>query len=578
MEQVSDMATAGIKRPTVLQTFQKRKLVRPGMSLSLRTGFLVILLVASTLLLFVHASRPTWAAASFSFSAAGDYGETQHTTANLRYMGNLAKSGAVSFNLALGDLNYDSTTVTAEQWSNYVKGYLPSNFPFEIEVGEHDTTQINDLAVDLPDQIGDVVGTYAKEYYFDYPPVAPLARFIMVSPGILPGANYKAGGADYNWVANTIDAARAKNIPWVIVGIHKYCIAISSQGCTAPDLLNLLLTKKVDLILHGQKHGYQASYQLALNSTTCPLLPTTVGSYNANCVVNNRSASFTKGAGTIILITGTGGKAISNIDPSDLQAGYFRTWMAGNANPTWGISQFTLSANQLTEQFDTVSGGTFTDSFTISKAGFTPTPSPSPTLTPSPSPTPGTTLAQDTFQRPNQLFWGTASDQQVWGANANSLKVFTINNNAGQVAASSSTSYNAVLGPVAADAKVQFSGTLSSFTGTNLGAVLRWTDSKNWYKAFIDGSSLVIQKKVNGTNTRLASAAFPATNGTSYTLLFRVVGQTLSASVWPTGGSQPSSWMVTTTDSDFSSGYCGLHMLLTSGVIADITSFQATSQ
>ncbi len=567
-----------MKSSITFHSFQTRNLVRSGMSLSLRTGFLITLLVASTLLVFMHANKPTLADASFSFSAAGDYGETKNTTTNLKYMGNLANSGAVSFNLALGDLNYDSTTVTAEQWSNYVKGYLPSKFPFEIEVGEHDTTQIDDLAVDLPDQIGDVWGTYAKEYYFDYPPGAPLARFIMVSPGILPGTSYKQGGADYNWVANTIGAARAQNIPWIIVGIHKYCIAISSQGCTAPDLMNLLLSEKVDLILHGQKHGYEASYQLALNSTTCPRLPTTAGSYNANCVVNNQSANYTKGAGTIILITGTGGKALSSIDTSDPQAGYFRSWMAGNANPTWGISQFTLSANQLTEQFDAVSGGTFTDSFTIGKAGFTPTPSPSPTLTPSPSTTPGTTLAQDTFQRPNQLFWGTASDQQVWGANANTNKVFTINNNAGQVAASSSTSYNATLGPVATDAEAQFSGTLSSFVGSNLGAVLRWIDSKNWYKAYIDGSSLVLQKKVNGTLTRLTSAAFPATNGASYTLLFSVVGQTLSASVWPTGGSQPGSWMVTTTDSDLSSGFCGLHMLVASGVIADITSFQATSQ
>jgi hypothetical protein len=149
----------------------------------------------------------------------------------------------------------------------------------------------------------------------------------------------------------------------------------------------------------------------------------------------------------------------------------------------------------------------------------------------------------------------------------------------GQVVAGSSTGYNAILGSAATDAEVEFTGTLSNFTGTNLGAVLRWTDSKNWYRAYIDGSHFIIQKRVNGTNTQLASVSFSAASGTSYTLLFSVVGNALSASVWPTsGGSQPGSWMVTATDSSFSSGYCGLNMYLTTGVTADITSFQATPQ
>ena len=188
-------------------------------------------------------------------------------------------------------------------------------------------------------------------------------------------------------------------------------------------------------------------------------------------------------------------------------------------------------------------------------------------------------MAQDTFQRADQPHWGTASDGQVWAAQANSSSAFSIHSNLGHVAASSSTTYNATLGPVATNAQVQLGGTLSSFTGTNLGAALRYTDSKNWYRAYIDGSSLVIQKRVNGTNSRLASVAFTATAGTSYTLLFRIVGTTLSASVWESNaGSQPAAWMVTAADSSFTAGTCGLSMYLTSGVTADISSFLATSQ
>jgi hypothetical protein len=119
------------------------------------------------------------------------------------------------------------------------------------------------------------------------------------------------------------------------------------------------------------------------------------------------------------------------------------------------------------------------------------------------------------------------------------------------------------------------SGSLSSYGGNTLGAVLRWTDINNFYKAYITGTNLVIQKKVTGKTTNLKSTSFPAKPGTSYTVLFSIVGTTLSAKVWPTGSTPPGSWMLSTTDSSLSSGSCGLLMYLTSGIIADVSSFQA---
>src|SRR6266700_1211778 len=552
-----------------------RKSNLPGF-LSLSTLGLVCLLMlvaASTFFAAIGSRKGAQADSSFSFTAAGDYGQTNSTTANLNY---IAGSGA-SFNLALGDLNYDPATVSADVWSSYVKGHLPANFPFEIVVGEHDTAQIDALAADLPDQVGTISGTYAKEYYFDYPPGNPLARFIMVSPGgLVSGYQYTQGSPHYKWVASTIDNARAANIPWVIVGMHKYCIVVRSDhldACAGQDLLNLLIGKKVDLILQGQKHGYQASKQLTLNGTTCASLA--VGSYNASCVVDD-TTSLTKGAGSVIDITGTGGKSLATIDTSDPQAGYFRTWMGGDVNPTWGVSRFTVSATQLTAQFVPVSGGTFSDGFTITSSAPTPTPSPSVPATPSPSP--GTVLAQDSFQRADQSLWGTASDGQVWTGDANSLPNFSISGNTGQVVGTTGSSYNAILGPTAANAEVVFTGSLSDLSNNNLGAVLRWTDANNWYKAYIDGTNLVIQMNVNGTLTTLARAPFAATALTSYTLRFNVVGTALSAKVWPAGMVEPDSWMATAADSTFSSGYCGLRMLVQNGVTAQHTWFQATTQ
>ena len=201
-----------------------------------------------------------------------------------------------------------------------------------------------------------------------------------------------------------------------------------------------------------------------------------------------------------------------------------------------------------------------------------PTPSPSPTTTPPP----GTTIAQDTFQRANQTHWGKASDGLTWAGQANSSNAFSIVNNAGQLSNSKAAFY-ALLGPVATDSEVIFSGSLSSFNLTSMGAVLHWNDTNNWYKAFIDGAKLWVQQKVNGTYKTLKTVPFVATAGTSYTIDFKIVGTTLSANVWLTGTTEPSGWMATATASSLSSGFCGLRIQMQSGVTATITSFQALS-
>ncbi len=210
----------------------------------------------------------------------------------------------------------------------------------------------------------------------------------------------------------------------------------------------------------------------------------------------------------------------------------------------------------------------------------TTTPSPtvteSPTVSPTVSPTPGTTLAQDTFHRANQSHWGKASDGQTWGGDANISASFSIKDNTGLLSHGNGNTFSAVLGPSAANAEALFTGSMSSFSNTNLGAVLRWTDGNNWYKAYIDGGNLVLQKKVNGSTTILKSVPFAASAGTSYTLRFSMVGTTLSAKVWKTGTTEPSSWMATANDSAFASGFCGLRILDQNGT-ATITSFEALS-
>jgi streptogramin lyase len=206
----------------------------------------------------------------------------------------------------------------------------------------------------------------------------------------------------------------------------------------------------------------------------------------------------------------------------------------------------------------------------------TSSPTTSPTSSPTTSPTssPGTVLGTDTFQRGNQPRWGTASDGQTWGGDANAASVFSVSGDAGVVSNTGGTSYSAVLGPSATDAEVYATGSLSSFTNSNFGDVLRWTDSNDWYKAYIDGQSLVVQKKVAGNTTTLAHVPFTAAAGTAYSIHFRVVGSTLTANVWPATGAEPSGWQITVSDSSLTAGRSGLRFL-TQGGTAMITAFQA---
>ena len=187
-----------------------------------------------------------------------------------------------------------------------------------------------------------------------------------------------------------------------------------------------------------------------------------------------------------------------------------------------------------------------------------------------------TTLAQDTFQRANQALWGTASDGQTWAGDANVAGAFSISGGTGHVTNTGSASYSAVLGPAAANAEVYATGSMSSFANSNFGDVLRWTDGNNWYKAYTDGATLYIQKKVAGTTAMLATKPFAATAGVSYTIHFRAVGSTLSVNIWPTSGTEPGIWMLTANDTSLTSGRTGMRFLANAST-ATVTSFQANA-
>jgi hypothetical protein len=118
---------------------------------------------------------------------------------------------------------------------------------------------------------------------------------------------------------------------------------------------------------------------------------------------------------------------------------------------------------------------------------------------------------------------------------------------------------------------------LNHFAQSNLGAVLRWTNLNNWYKAYINGTQLVLIKNVAGKITRLSSVAFTTQDGQSYMIRFRVTGSTLMAKAWLTGQAEPATWMVMATDTDLSSGFGGVRLIIHDRVVARITMFVETS-
>ncbi len=186
----------------------------------------------------------------------------------------------------------------------------------------------------------------------------------------------------------------------------------------------------------------------------------------------------------------------------------------------------------------------------------------------------GQPLASDTFQRANQRLWGTAADGHVWDGDANTAPTFSIVNGLGQLGGAQGT-FSAILGPPAPASDVQVSAMASSFDGgkVNIGAVVRWNDTNNWYKALIDGTQFSIIKHVHGVGITLTSMAFHAQAGIVYTVRIRAQGTTLAAKVWPATTPEPSNWMIDTTDTSLASGKGGIRVVLQNWVIVRVSTF-----
>jgi hypothetical protein len=191
-------------------------------------------------------------------------------------------------------------------------------------------------------------------------------------------------------------------------------------------------------------------------------------------------------------------------------------------------------------------------------------------------------LAQDTFQRADQQFWGTASNGQTWEQDAATSPDFSIAGQTGKIYRRDQGAflYTAILGPTITDADVIVTSSISQFNNPQLGnsqvggALLRWTDNDHYYKAYIDGSKLyILRRPAPSAGPVLASVDFRAQTNTLYTLRFRAIGATLQAKVWQTGSPEPTNWMVSAHDTLLASGRAGLRPQVNQYVTLQVTSF-----
>jgi hypothetical protein len=305
----------------------------------------------------------------FSFSYAGDFGSWGGFNESLRQ---LSQAGP-DFAIAMGDLSYGG--MPEEQWC---ASFRESFRNVTILAGNHETGlagevggDINEFARHCPFPLDvPVFGTYAKEYYFDFPEENPLVRFVLLSPGLTfavdneeEAYDYGADTPRYNWVRSAIDGARALGIPWVAVGSHKVCVGAGDHGCEiGTDLFNLLLDRRVDLILQAHNHHYARSHQLGLTEACGGIV---LHHFDPGCIVDDGSdGAYSQGVGSVVVIAGTGGRDIEPFNVSDPHAGYFAARTPDDLLALGkGVVTFRVSPNII--MYETNFNGSYRDTFTL---------------------------------------------------------------------------------------------------------------------------------------------------------------------------------------------------------------------
>lgn len=300
-------------------------------------------------LLFVRAAH------SFSFVVAGDFGINE----TFRSIVTAMSKTQSAFVVAAGDLSYEK-----DQEQAWCEVWKQANFDHVLLVaGNHDTGEgeygnlqsyIDECPQSLP-----VSGIPGVRYYVDYPVENPLARIVLISPGVLGSLTdqdtYSAQEENYLWVERVLDDAKLKHL-WVIVVMHKNFIStLHMRQEVENDLMELLFLKKVDIIVQGHEHAYLRTKQLVCADPK---------EFMPHCVSSSGN-SLRAGSGTTIIIIGTGGRSLDDyrvINDSMLE--YFHDPIL-----SYGFGKLEISAARISFDFVPLSEADSRDHFEVRRLG-----------------------------------------------------------------------------------------------------------------------------------------------------------------------------------------------------------------
>lgn len=294
-------------------------------------------------------------------AAAGDFGMGDNAEAVLKKI----EASSYHASLMLGDLGYGGIGTELE-WCEFLLQNSPQTKHYVV-VGNHDDGNkdgdLNAYLDCMEDRPDSYTGEYGVEYYFD---IGQLVRIILVSPDIDNyGYDYSEGTENYIWTQNAISFAKQLGVDWIILAMHKNCITPGTKSCEiGKDLINLAISSEVDLILQGHEHNYFRSKQLRVDGSDCEEIK--ANSFNEACI-NNFGNSFIKGKGTVIAISGAGGRELREMNFRDVELEYFDSWSASNSSESYGYLELEIQKDKLSAKFVSALGN-HQDEFTLTKA------------------------------------------------------------------------------------------------------------------------------------------------------------------------------------------------------------------
>lgn len=187
-------------------------------------------------------------------------------------------------------------------------------------------------------------------------------------------------------------------------------------------------------------------------------------------------------------------------------------------------------------------------------------------------------IINDTFQRPDQQFWGHSTNRVKWEDDGSDNPAFSIQDEQGKITGMDNgptyvTHFHTAM-ILDIESTLTFSST--SFTDTKLGLQLRRVDSSTWYGVAINGNTLTIEECSEGQMVVLKSIPLTLNTDDTYIMRARAQQNVIAVKVWPQTEQEPENWQLFTEDDSIERGYGGIYTTLQKDEQLTITGYTAS--